>query len=250
MGRGGGHRRVLLVAGMATAVALGGCAAERAPDRLRPLGDRPGGRATTTTALAPRSGSPAPATTATTAPTTTPSGAPPGPDGAATAAAAVLDRYDLALTELGRHPDGAADTASAGRLALDAVVPRGSGLSADVVATAAGRARDGIVVQPGPGGRAYRHRVLAAARSADATIGFTWCGWSPGVARRSATGAVVDDGVSHAHGTGLVRTTPAGDVLESLDESDVTVLPAGAPDPCPAEVARADRKSTRLNSSH
>ncbi len=99
---------------------------------------------------------------------------------------------------------------------------------------------DGIVVRPPssePGAVSYRHRALEVADPVLGTISFSWCGWSPGIGVDPDTGAVVDDAVAHAHGTGLVRRGADGRWrLDRLDETELTLLDPGSDDPCPAEV--------------
>ena len=203
--------------------------ADRA-DRLQPVdgpvdGPASGARATTAPA--------APA--APTAPTPT-TAAGDGSTSGRRAVDEVLVRYDRALTELAAAPDAVADPMHPLRAAWNAVVTPGTSLADDVTAAITARRRDGVIVGPGPGGLSYRHRALSTSRGADGSVGFTWCGWSPGVGRNAVTGTVVDDAVAHAHGTGQARPTPGGWMLDALDQTDLTVLPAGSPDPCPAEV--------------
>jgi hypothetical protein len=96
------------------------------------------------------------------------------------------------------------------------------------------------VVRPPEGGLSYRHRPLLVDPPRSGSISFTWCGWSPGLGVDVETGEVVDDGVGHGHGTGLLRSVAGGWVLESLDQVDLQVLPPGSADPCDAEVLGVD----------
>src|SRR5690606_34865236 len=84
------------------------------------------------------------------------------------------------------------------------------------------------------------HAIDTDAEGAD-RVTFTWCSWSPGVVRDTATGAVVDDTVGHGTGTGVAERIAGTWMLSSLDESTLDLLPAGTADPCPG----ADRSRPR-----
>lgn len=243
--------RVLATATAAVVTMIGplgmsACTGRTTPDRVRPINgsaaDAATGTAPPTTAAATGPGSTAaapgdPAVTADGA-----AGTDTAPqDPAADAVDQLLSRYDRALTDLSAQPAAAADPAHPLHLAWSSVVAPGTALAADLPAAITARARDGVVVEPGAQGLAYRHHALEVVPAEDGSVGFTWCGWSPGIARDVATREVVDDGVGHAHGTGRARPGPVGWVLDSLDQSDLVVLAPGTPDPCPAEVRGAGR---------
>ena len=149
---------------------------------------------------------------------------------------AALLRYDLALTGLAAHPDRAGDPAAPERTAWAGVVVPGSALDDAMVEEVVRRAteEDGAVLPP-PGGLSYRHTALSA-RAVDGTVEFTWCGHSPGIGVERSSGTVVDDAVGHSHGTGRLQPAPGTDLVAQLDQTELEVLPAGTPDPCPGEV--------------
>ena len=217
------------------------CTGGTAPDRVRPIDGSSraatGSEATTTAPADPGSPTGVPGD-----PVVTPDGAGPSPqDPVAEAVDQLLARYDRALTDLSAQPAAAADPGHPLHLAWSSVVSPGTALAADLPAAITARARDGVVVEPGAEGLAYRHHALEVVPAEDGSVGFTWCGWSPGIARDVTTRAVTDDGVGHAHGTGRARPGPAGWVLDSLDQSDLVVLAPGTPDPCPTEAQRAGK---------
>ena len=188
-----------------------------------------------------------PPTSTTAAPTTAPVpeavDAPVGPN--TTAATddlrrqvdAALLRYDLALTALAAHPDRAGDPASAERTAWATVVVAGSTLDDAMVEEVVRRGveEDGAVLPP-PGGLSYRHTALSATADADGTTAFTWCGHAPGIGVERSTGTVVDDAVGHSHGTGRLQVDGSDVRVVELEQTQLEVLPAGTPDPCPTEV--------------
>ena len=193
---------------------------------------------------------PAPSDPTTRSPSTEPAARPPGATPADTASLRaqvdrILERYARALTDLASDPERRARPGSPERAAWDRTVLAGSVLSEDLLGALVRRHREErMVVRPGPGGLSYRHRPLAVEPPRDGTISFTWCGWSPGIGVDADDGSVLDDGVAHAHGTGQLRLVEGHWMLELLDELDLSVLPPGSPDPCPAEVdelARTER---------
>jgi hypothetical protein len=154
----------------------------------------------------------------------------------------VLNRYARALTALAADPERLARPGTAERAAWDRTVLAGSALSEDLLGALVRRQREeGMVVRPGPGGLSYRHRPLRVEPPDAGTISFTWCGWSPGIGVDVHDGSVLDDAVAHSHGVGQLRIVDGRWMLELLDELDLTALPAGSPDPCPAEQQEADR---------
>ncbi len=164
------------------------------------------------------------------------------PDGSTRAAVeAVLDGYAHALTIVAADPLEATLPGHPGRAAWDAVVDPTSAFSAEMLTQRVELARsDGIVVRPPssePGAVSYRHRALEVSDPVLDTISFSWCGWSPGIGVDADTGAVADDAVAHAHGTGLVRRgADRRWRLERLDQTELTLRDPGSADPCPAEV--------------
>lgn len=153
----------------------------------------------------------------------------------------VLERYDRALSELSADPEAADDPADPLLVAWHRIVPAESELDAAVRDRIRGRRAEGVRVTPPPGGLSYVHRAVdvvagsppAAAPDADEERSFTWCGWSPGVAVRTGDGAVVDDLVGHARGTGTLRRPVGGSwMVATLFETELTTLPTGSPDPC------------------
>jgi hypothetical protein len=153
----------------------------------------------------------------------------------------VLERYDRALSELSADPEAADDPADPLLAAWHRIVPAESELDAAVRDRIRGRRAEGVRVTPPPGGLSYVHRAVdvvagsppVAAPDADEERAFTWCGWSPGDAVRAGDGAVVDDLVGHARGTGTLRRPVGGAwTVATLFETELTTLPAGSPDPC------------------
>lgn len=182
---------------------------------------------------------PAAAPGATAAPTSTAPAAtspPVGQDDLRRQVDAALLRYDLALTALAAHPDRAGDPATAERTAWAAVVVAGSSLDEAMVEEVVRRGveEDGAVLPP-PGGLSYRHTALTATATSGGTE-FTWCGHAPGIGVERSTGAVVDDAVGHSHGTGRLQVDGGTVRVAELEQTRLAVLPAGTPDPCPAEV--------------
>jgi hypothetical protein len=142
----------------------------------------------------------------------------------------LLDRYGRVLTALAADP-----AVDLGRFAASwsDVADPGSTFSRDMLRTLVARVRDDrMIVLPGPGGRSYLHRPVTITAIDDASIDFTWCGWSPGIGVHVETKAVLDDAVGHASGTG--RLVRSGDrwLLDRLDQEQLVALPPGSPDPC------------------
>lgn len=152
------------------------------------------------------------------------------------AALAVLDEvltgYSAALDRLVAHPS-ALEPGGAALGAWHDVVQTGTALDHEVLDGVRRRLLDGVVVEPGPGGYAYRHRPVRVLSAGPTAIDFTWCVHAPGVARRTADGVVVDDEVGHATGSGRVEEDTTGRWrLVALDQEQLQVLPAGGADPC------------------
>ena len=201
---------------------------------------------------------PPPATSGPAAPSTTaapppigPGGAQPTPDrdadpapsGELTDVAVALERYDRALTALSAAPEAVDDPADALLAEWHAITLEGSDLDRDVAARIRGRRDEGIVVTPpGPAALSYVHHARAAARvtpppgltDPPEEISFTWCAWSPGIGRRIGNGAVVDDVVGSAAGTGTIRRDAATREWQvtSLFETSFEALAPGSDDPC------------------
>jgi hypothetical protein len=238
--RGEARAAAVLIALVVAVVGLtAGCAtSERADrvDRLQPLDDTGPASAGGSRPARPASPTPPPDTDppTSTPPTTRSNGSPPASP-ARRSIDDLLARYDRALTDLAAHPETVGDPRSPVRAAFDAVVTPGTALADDVTGAIVSRHRDGVVVVPPATGLSYRHRALVTQPADDGSVSFTWCGWSPGIGRDDRSGAVVDDGVAHAHGTGRARGGPGGWVLDALDQTDLDVLAPRSADPCPAE---------------
>lgn len=153
----------------------------------------------------------------------------------------VLRRYDQALSDLSAAPEAVDDPADPLLSAWHQVVPADSELDQAVRDRIRGRRGEGVRVTPPGGALSYVHRAVdvvagerpVAVADADEERSFTWCGWSPGVAVRTGDGAVVDDLVGHARGTGTIRRSPGGTwVVATLFETELSTLPPGSPDPC------------------
>lgn len=233
---------------LACCAALVACSGTEAPDRaVRQLPFDDPTDTTPADPAAPTSpAADATASTITVAPARAPS--PTGPDAPAVDVDVdeVLTSYDRALTALVGRPEAAIDPADPIRREWDRVVAPGSSLSEELLEQVRRRGIDqGIVVVPDASGFAYRHRVLTVGSATADSVSFTWCGHSPGIGVHAATGEVRDDAVAHARGTGMLRRTDTRWVLESLDELELDVLGAGAPDPCPAEVDQVRRSGGR-----
>jgi hypothetical protein len=144
----------------------------------------------------------------------------------------VLGAYSTALDRLVAHP-AALEPGGAALTAWHEVVQAGTTLDHEVLEGVRRRLLDGVVVEPGPEGYAYRHRPVRILSAGPTAIDFTWCVHAPGVARRSADGVVVDDQVGHATGSGRVAAAPTGGWrLVALDQEQLRLLPAGEADPC------------------
>lgn len=221
------------------------CGEERAADPVRPLART----ATTDTTPAPRPGATPPASGVTTTLDVTGPGtadanaAEPGAAGAADTAtidlvAEALARYGELLGNLAADPAGAPAPGSPARAAWDSLVLPGSPLSVELLERLTRRTvEQRMVIRPGPDGVTYRHTpVQVDATTTDErgqVIGFRWCGWSPGIGRSIDTGAVLDDAVAHATGSGHLRRVGGAWLIASLDEEDLELLAPGSPDPCP-----------------
>lgn len=142
----------------------------------------------------------------------------------------LLDRYGRVLTALAADP--AVDLVRFAASWADVADP-GSPFSRDMLRSLVERVRDDrMIVLPGPDGRSYLHRPVRITAVDGDAIGFTWCGYSPGIGVHVETGAVLDDAVGHASGTG--RLVRSGDrwLVDALDQEQLVALPPGAPDPC------------------
>ena len=154
---------------------------------------------------------------------------------------ALLVRYDEALTRMAADPAGTLDTTSAVSVAWRAVVSPASLLASDVRDDIVDRYRtEGYAVRPPDGHNlSYVHHALEVTAGTDGSLGFTWCGWSPGIGIHVPSGDVVDDSVAHSHGTGravLPGASGGARVLTSLDVTDLNLLDPGSPDPCASEL--------------
>lgn len=142
----------------------------------------------------------------------------------------VLDRYGMVLTELAADP-----AIDLGRFATrwSTVADPSSAFSRDMLHALTSRVRDDqMVIRPGVGGRSYLHRPVRVTTVADDEIVFTWCGYSPGIGVHVTTGEVLDDAVGHASGTGRLVRSDGRWLLDTLDQDQLTALPAGSSDPC------------------
>jgi len=229
------RRRAALALAALAGVTIAACATESVEHAgVRPLTGSGAAPSSSTTAAATPTTTPTISDRAAPAPTTTDGGAPPAlPEEPAQVAlvATALHRYDVALSRLAAAP-GAADVPGPLLQEWHAAVVPGSRLSdamLDHVRGAPGAEPTHVV--PGADGLSYRHHVLTTSAE-PGRVGFTWCGYSPGVRVRSADTAVVDAEVGHAHGVGELRDLGSGWQLASLDQLDLVVLPPGSPDPC------------------
>ncbi|MFZ4517820.1 MAG: hypothetical protein ACOYOP_05505 [Microthrixaceae bacterium] len=149
---------------------------------------------------------------------------------------AALDRYARALTDLAADPAALDRPDSPAATAWAAAVVPGAALAEDVAGRIRARAAEGVVVVPlAPGGASWRFhalQVVARERPGPREWAFTWCSWSPGIGRSATTGEVVDDVVAHGRGVGSVVEVDGTARLATLDQTDLTELPAGSPDPC------------------
>lgn len=223
---------LVLLAGLTSACGTGPV------EPLRPLGDASAPRATTPGAATDPTGTPpasiTPSAPEPAGPTTT---APEPGDGPGRIVADVLDRYDRVLARL--HADPAAmnrpgDPVGSELLGeLGRVVPAGAVLFDDIRSQLAGRAARGESIPVEDRQLPYVHHGIDADAEGADRVTFTWCSWSPGVVRDTATGAVVDDTVGQGTGTGVAERIDGTWMLASLDESTLDLLPAGTADPCP-----------------
>lgn len=161
-------------------------------------------------------------------------GAPSSTTPAARAVTDVLDRYGRLLGELSADPGGAPPVGAPARTRWDALVDARSPLSEELLDRIHRRAtEDRMVVLPDAHGVSFRHHLVAIESAGTDTIEFEWCGWSPGVGRSIESGAVLDDAVAHATGTGRLVLVEGAWRLAALDQLDLELLPAGSGDPCP-----------------
>jgi len=226
------HRFLSLTVRLAPAViavvALAGCASRPPDPAVRPVGAPSTGPTTAPTTWDPASVPP---------PTSAPDLEAPARDDLRQSVDAALLRYDLALTALAAHPDRAGDPTSAERTAWAEVVVPGSALDDAMVEEVVrrGTEEDGAVLPPA-GGLSYRHTSLTARTADDGTTEFTWCGHAPGLGVERSSGTVVDDAVGHSHGSGRLQVDGGTVRVAELEQTQLEVLPAGTPDPCPGEV--------------
>ena len=210
-----------------------------AADRVRPIdGDRATGAPADGTSTA--TSRPGPTTSTTdrqVAPTDDTTVAEPS-DADRAAIDDLLARYDRALTDLAADPAAVTSLGHPLLIAWQAVVTPGTALADDLPAAITARHAEGVVIRPSTEGISYRHRALQVIPAADGSMSFTWCAWSPGIGYDISTGAVVDDAVGHAHGTGRSHVVDGTWRLDALDQSDLDALAPGTQDPCPAEVVR------------
>lgn len=220
---------------------MGGAAATGCGSTGGASGPEPLGAAGPSTPPAPSTAAPTAAPTPPPPPDPVPSAAPDGErpvpaDADRDLVDEVLDRYGRALTALAAEPAALDDPAHPGRTSWEAVVVPGSAVATEVTGRIRARAADGVVVVPPPSSdRSFVHRALTAVRATPTEVSFTWCGWSPGVGRAVAGGAVVDDTVAHSRGTGSIVDDGTGWRVATLDETELVVLAPGSADPCPGE---------------
>jgi hypothetical protein len=145
----------------------------------------------------------------------------------------VLSRYDRVVTAL--HADPAVLLRPGDPLLAEwaTVVPAGAVLADDVRTSVLGRLERREAIPVVDGRPSYVHHAGAVHAESPDRLTFDWCGWSPGVVRDVASGAVVDDGVGASRGTGVVERIDGRWVLSSLDQISIEVLAPGSPDPCP-----------------
>lgn len=241
-----GAALLLLAAGVAGAA----CSPEDGPGTARPLDPSGPADAATAPAATP---DPGPATDTTPprntgpAPDTSPPGGtspgagegPPPATGREPGRAevqAALDRYAAALTDVAARPDSLDRPDGPESLAWAASMVPGAALADDVAARVRARAAEGVlVVPPRPGVPSWRFQALQVVpvdRPGPRGWTFTWCSWSPGIGRSVTTGEVVDDVVAHGRGIGSVREVDGAPRLATLDQTELTDLPPGSPDPC------------------
>jgi hypothetical protein len=157
--------------------------------------------------------------------------------------ARLLAEYSQAVTDLAAHPDTSSDPLSAQRLVWAGLVPAESSLFSDVlnqlvVVPSADKTR----VIPAATGLSYSYRPLKVGFQAEGTIGFSWCGYSPGVRVAQDSEEVLDDSVAQLQGTGSVRKVGSSWMIDSLDHLDLVVHPPGAVDPCPTSTTSGGPK--------
>lgn len=247
-------RTAAVVATFMVSVALvpmaGGCSSGSGdPPRLQPLGsghvaERDGAepdRAATSDSppsgaadLGDDAGEPVPA------PTPDPAG--PATGGAASprnAAEAEVDellaRYDAALTALSAEPGAVTDPAHPLTLAWHSVVASGSALDSEL----RGRIHSDLVdrrmvIHPGAEGTSYRTLAITVSETPDGSLGWTHCGYSPGVGVNATTGEVLDDRRASTRGSGRAQRMADGSlVVVELHDDGIEMLEPGEADPCP-----------------
>ncbi len=214
-------------------LAASGCGTSNTYD-VEPLrADGPGADKPSTdeTPQTPETASPSPEPEPTTQPTTQPTTSPSTEP--VQVVADLLARYSRLAGLIAADPSGAPPPGSPTRNQWDELVEPGSALSADVMERFHQRATvDRVVIVPGVDGVTFRHRVTSIADASDSTIGFKWCGWSPGIGRRIDDGAVVDDTITASTGTGTAVFRDGLWHLAELEEDERQVLAPGSSDPC------------------
>lgn len=148
---------------------------------------------------------------------------------------ALLDRFDVAITELYRQPLAVGDDSHpVSRQWLDVVIP-GSQLDRQVRGRvlAAGTVDRMRVEPPQRGTTSFVNTASEVSEAADGSVTWTNCGFSPGVGVDIADGQVLDDSRAVTRGRGRAVPQPDGTlaVAELWDDS-TEVLPAGAENPC------------------
>lgn len=150
---------------------------------------------------------------------------------------ALLARYDDLVTQLAVQPSTSLDPGAPIRLEWSELVPAESALSNSVLdQLVRGPVLAGTRLLPGPDGVSFRHHVDRTSRRDDASIEFSWCGYSPGIRIETATGKVIDDQVAHIRGIGRADRSQFNSelwVLDAFDQLDLKVLPPESGDPCP-----------------
>lgn len=253
------HRRRCRPAVVAVIALLSGgamaCGSAESSDGPRPIGSEAVAGPGVASASAPTS-STSPPTSQVDPTTTSPaaSSSVPEIDDTLDAVDRVLGRYDAALSAIAADPVAATTPGDPRLGAWFAVVTAESALTEDVLGLLRSEAlSDRIVVEPGPDGLSWAHTALAATSLQD-RITFSWCGWSPGVARRAGEApplddpalddpvlddTVLDDAVAITEGVGEIVQRDGTWLLDELIELDAEIHPHGTPNPCPDRVGRS-----------
>lgn len=155
----------------------------------------------------------------------------------------LLAAYDRALGDLYATPLAAADADHPLTVGWHEIVEPGSVLDDEVRTRILTDGRDNhLRVVAGAEGFAFRNLPLEVEDGVGAEMGWTNCGYSPGVGVHTVTGEVIDERRASTRGRGRAVRAPDGHlVLTELFDDRTELLGDGEPDPCPGLSGSARR---------